>query len=383
MPENTLVTPVAPRRVDPERIETELMKMWNDVTNDIGTDAVLRARSLTLVAFTDDPDREAELQQTLASVSRRHPSRAIVIVERPGSDTEPALDTWVSVHCQMNDHTSLCNEQVMIEASSDVLEQVSSLVLALVVPDLPVAVWWWGDINPDAQIFASLYALSDRFLLDATTFEAPVRSLSVEANELLTDEGYPIVADLAWEETIGWRELIRHVFDVDEWASHLSDIGTIDLLYDWREDVPRNPAEALLIAGWIAAQLGWTPAAASVPAEGHYALTFDAGGYMVDVTIRPTDEPMVFARGIASVTLRTAAESPHEFRLSRQEDKVCGRLHVVRAGDTLHQRIVSLQEPSRSGALDRFLSHMGRDQHFGAALRTLAPMLQQIASLDS
>lgn len=382
MPENNVITPVSPRRVDPERIETELMQMWNDVTNEIDTDAVLRARSLTLVAFTDDPDREAELQETLASVSRRHPSRAIVIVERPTADTEPALDTWVSVHCQMNDHTSVCNEQVMIEASSDVLEQVSSLILALVVPDLPIAVWWWGDIKPDAQIFASLYDLSDRFLLDATTFDTPVHSLAVEANELLTDEGYPIVADLAWEESLDWRELIRHVFDVEEWASHLTEIASIEIFYDWREGVPRNPAEAFLIAGWIATRLDWTPSSASVPTDGQYAFTFDAGGQMVDVAIRPTDEPMAFARGIASMTMRTAGEPPYEFLLSREDDQVCGTLRVVRAGDTLHQRTVSLQEPSRSSALDRFLSHMGRDQIFGMALRTLAPLLQQIEPLE-
>lgn len=382
MSEKNVITPVSPRRADPEQIETELMQMWNDVTNEIDTDAVLRARSLTLVAFTDDPDRETELQETLAAVSRRHPSRAIVIVERPASDTEPALDTWVSVHCQMNDHTSLCNEQVMIEASSDVLKQVSSLVLALVVPDLPIAVWWWGDIKPDAQIFASLYELSDRFLLDATTFDTPVRSLAVEANELLTDEGYPIVVDLAWEESLDWRELIRHVFDVEEWASRLSEIASVEIDYDWREGMPRNPAEAFLIAGWIATRLGWTPVSASTPADGEYAFTFDVGGHTVDIIISPTDEPMVFSRGIASVTMRTSGDVPYEFFLSREDDQVCGTLRVVRAGDTLHQRIVSLQQTSRSSALDRFLSHMGRDRVFGTTLRTLAPLLRDVASLD-
>lgn len=377
MPENTVVMPVSPRRADPERIETELMQMWNEVTNVIGTDAVLRARSLTLVAFTDNPDREAELQETLANVSRRHPSRSIVIVERPETDT--TLDTWVSVHCQTNDHTSLCNEQVMIEASSDVLEQVSSLVLALIVPDLPIAVWWWGDIKPKAKIFSSLYNLSDRFLLDATTFEAPVRSLAVEANQLLTDNGYPIVADLAWEESLDWRDLITQLFDVPEWALRLSDLTDIHLWYDWVRDIPRNPSEAFLIAGWLANRLDWQPAAASRSGDGAYRLAFDTGDHEVGITIQPTARPMVFAHGIAMMEMTTASEPALTFHLSREEDAVCGTLKVTRAGETLHQRTVSLHVPDRADALDRFLSHMGRDQVFGTTLRMLAPLLSDVA----
>lgn len=376
MTEHTLTTPRRPRRVDPEHVETELMQLWNEVTNELDTDAVLRARSMTLVAFADTPAQQAELQETLAAVSRRHPSRAIVIVGQP--DERPALETWVSVHCQMNDHTSLCNEQVMIEAGGDVLEQVVSLVLALVVPDLPIAVWWWGDVRPEMQMFDALYRLSDRFLLDATTFRHPIESLTAEATNLLTNDGYPVVADLAWEESTDWRELIAQLFDAPEWAARLPDLTRIRFFYDWTVDQPRNPTEAFLVAGWIANQLEWEPASAERAGDGEFMLRFDTQDRAVRVEIRPTDTPLNFEQGIAMMEMETDASPALRFHLSRDDDGVCGTLKVTQAGAVLHRRTVSLHVPGRVDALDRFLSHMGRNRLFGATLRMLAPLLQQV-----
>lgn len=374
MSDEEMITPVASRHVDPEHVETELMELWNDVTDQIGADTVLRARSLTLVAFTDRSELQPELQETLAAVSRRHPSRAVVIVERPNGS---ALDTWISVHCQRNDRTRLCNEQIMIETSRDRLDQVSSLVLALVVPDLPIAVWWWGDVV-GTPIFDALYDLSDRFLLDASTFQQPIHSLAAEAADLLTDEGYPVVADLAWEESVDWRDLITKQFDVAEWAAHLPDLAAVDVSYDWTPDTPYNPAEALLVAGWMAHRLDWTPVAAVRTDGGGCLLTFDTGTQEVRLTVRRSAEPLGFRHGIAEMEMRTSADPPFEFHLSRERDGVCGTLTVTRADEILHRRTVSLETPDRVDSLDRFLTHVGRDRLFGATLRKLAPLLREL-----
>lgn len=378
-------TPVALRRADPERIETELMKIWNEVTAELGTDVVLRARSLTLVAFTDTPSREPEIQETLSQVSRRHPCRSILICkcapgQKNGQPAEAAdLETAVAVDCYGGGRTRVCNEQILIHAGDAVLEQVTSLVLALVVPDLPIAVWWWGDVPREGAIFRALYDLSDRFLLDATTFEDPIHSLSLEANQLLTTRGFPILADLAWEELADWRDLIAQFFDVAEWRSHLGAISDVRLFYDWHPDTPHNPAEAIFVAGWIGSQLDWQPETASRTAEGDCTLIFQAGDHRVRVEIVPTATPRGFEKGVAMMEMRTADVPPLIFHLSRDDDDVCGTMRVIQRDETLYHRTVSLRMPNRIDALDRFLTHLGRDRLFGSTLRTLVPLLHKLA----
>jgi glucose-6-phosphate dehydrogenase assembly protein OpcA len=79
----------------------------------------------------------------LETVVERHPCRAIVIAAERGA-AEARLDAYVSTRCQLSARGSkrICGEQITIEAAGSAVETASTAVAPLLVPDVPVFLWW-------------------------------------------------------------------------------------------------------------------------------------------------------------------------------------------------------------------------------------------------
>ena len=75
----------------------------------------------------------------IASLMHEHPSRAIVLRIRPGSE----LDARVFAQCWMpfGKRQQICCEQVEITSPEAALGDAASLITGIVVPDLPVVLY--------------------------------------------------------------------------------------------------------------------------------------------------------------------------------------------------------------------------------------------------
>ena len=131
----------------------------------------------------------------------------------------------------------VCSERVLVEAAPKALP---SAVTSLLVPDLPVFLWWQGPFDRSDRLAAELAGLASRVIVDSG-----VCSLEgVAAARLLA----PSVADLAWAGLLPWRDAVAGLFDGPAEVKALDGIRAVDV---------RGPEnEARLMAGWLRAALG-------------------------------------------------------------------------------------------------------------------------------
>jgi glucose-6-phosphate dehydrogenase assembly protein OpcA len=213
------------------------------------SDAYAPARVLNLVAVVDREWR-GEIVNRLERLGRFHPSRTIVCAIDPRRTT---LDAWATMTCEDADpgpgSLVVCEERVEVEIGEAHVEGLASIVDPLLVPELTTVVW--SPHGHDEAVDA-LTELADVVLLDSV--EAPDSAAAIARAEQLLETGY--VVDLAWLRSTPWRERIAASFDPSQWRPALDRIDQV--LVRHRAD---SAISGLLLLGWMASRLEWTPGA--------------------------------------------------------------------------------------------------------------------------
>src|SRR5204863_197882 len=78
----------------------------------------------------------------------------------------PEISSWISANCHLvGGGKQMCSEEIAIVAGGDRIHRVPPLVNALLLPDMPVAVWWMGDLpNEHEEYVETLLEPADRLL---------------------------------------------------------------------------------------------------------------------------------------------------------------------------------------------------------------------------
>src|SRR5581483_4277419 len=86
------------------------------------------------------------------------------------------------------------------------------------------------------------------------------------------------LGDLNWDRLLPWRELIAQFWDVPAWRSRLRALDRVEIDLGKPAGGRSNRAQALLLAGWLAAQAGWHDAPPRwLPAQGDARSARDHG----------------------------------------------------------------------------------------------------------
>jgi glucose-6-phosphate dehydrogenase assembly protein OpcA len=226
----------------------------------------VRAITLNLIVHAPDADRVDSAIEALEHVGPSHPLRAIVATPTKGElHASVASSCWVGASDRQ-----VCSERVLIEASAKALP---SAVTSLLVPDLPVFLWWQGPFDHEGGLAAELAGLASRVVVDSGDCGLD----GVAAARMLAAS----VADLAWAGLMPWRDAVAGLFDGPGEVKALERIRAVDV---------RGPEnEARLMAGWLRSALD---ADIELRREGraHYLerVTMSAGGkeYLVERTGR-------------------------------------------------------------------------------------------------
>ena len=226
----------------------------------------VRAITLNLIVHAPDADRVDSAIEALEHVGPSHPLRAIVATPTKGElHASVASSCWVGASDRQ-----VCSERVLIEASAKALP---SAVTSLLVPDLPVFLWWQGPFDHEGGLAAELAGLASRVVVDSGDCGLD----GVAAARMLAAS----VADLAWAGLMSWRDAVAGLFDGPGEVKALERIRAVDV---------RGPEnEARLMAGWLRSALD---ADIELRREGraHYLerVTMSAGGkeYLVERTGR-------------------------------------------------------------------------------------------------
>src|SRR3990172_8667809 len=161
------------RPVDVVAIEHELTQLWKAAAVDtLEGRPVVRACVLNLVAYAAGDDVAQHINEVISQVSEQHPSRSIVIVAEPSAKAA-RLRASISAHCQIppTGGRQVCSEQIPLHASGGAVDEVHGTVLPLLVPGLPVFLWW-HDVPPlEGHLFRELLDTCDHLIIDSADFQ--------------------------------------------------------------------------------------------------------------------------------------------------------------------------------------------------------------------
>jgi len=190
--------------------------------------AVTLGRVLTLIIRVGEDDLE-EAVEAANDASREHPCRVIVVSPTGRSNAAARLDAEIRVGGDAG-----ASEVILLRPTGPIADHVDTLVTPLLLPDVPIVVWWPENApeDPSADL---LGAIAHRRVTDSTKEkggEAMLRRLAAEHQ--------PGDTDLAWARVTLWRGLIAAALDQPPYEPVSSvtiegEVGhtSIDLLAAW------------------------------------------------------------------------------------------------------------------------------------------------------
>jgi glucose-6-phosphate dehydrogenase assembly protein OpcA len=333
---------------------------------------IARASVLNLVVYAEREVHARRAARTVADLAIRHPSRAIVIL---GDRDREGVLASVRLHChvpQVDGAQPILYEQILARVMGDLDERIASVVIPLLVPDLPVFLWWTGTPPRDARHLDDLVKLADRFILDSADFARADLTLPEIADLMRHNVA---ITDLNWARLTPWRELIAQFFDVPSWRPFLDGITGVRAGFavdmDGRDI---HPSQALLLLGWLASRLDWRPVEAIAPAEAGGLLfkVARADGAPVMVRLRPRFERGLDAGDVSGVRIQAVVgKSTAEFVVKRAPDERHATTTAIIDGVVRGERVVPLPALGIRDLLGEELAIAGNDDVYEGALGAL------------
>lgn len=248
-----------------EAIEKGLTALWQSAAKPRPGETeqpVMRACVFNLIISIRDEEQLPDVTETITKLTWSYPCRAIVLVCKP-EEAETSTEAFISAHCQLPTGTGkkVCCEQITIIGKGEAANGLWSMVLPLIVPDLPVILWWPGDPCVEEALFERLLDTADRVIVDSRAFVKPGVTFAHLATLSRGEYSATAFADLSWSRLTAWRSLIAQFFDQTRYRIYLENIDAIEIQYEAPDDYKYpNFSEALLLVGWLSTLLGWQPA---------------------------------------------------------------------------------------------------------------------------
>ena len=238
--------------VDVTSIEKQLSDLWRAEKDEKNDRAVTKAALWNVVAHTWTAEQHAHATETLARASAAVPQRTIVVQADPEGSANIA--SWISANCHLiSGGRQVCSEEVSILAGGEHVDHVPPLVSALLLPDMPVAVWWIGDLPRESHLYAeTLLEPADRLIYDSAHFEGQD---DLELVTRIAEQTTTAPADLNWARIEEWRAATAALFDPPAMRERLNTIRNV-CVYSGGDESFGARSEALLYVGWLTAQTG-------------------------------------------------------------------------------------------------------------------------------
>ena len=239
--------------VDHTTIERSLAELWKLESPNDQEQGVTRAALWNVVAHTPTAELHAKASETLSRASAAVPQRSIIV--RADPDAPAGLMSWISANCHTMGERQVCSEEVSIVAGGDHILRVPPLVNALLIPDMPVAVWWIGDLpNEDESYVDALLDPADRLIIDSIFFDRPA---DLELIGRVAQKTTTAPADLNWVRLEEWRSATATIFDPPSMRQRLMNIRSVSVMASVSDTKYFGQTiEALFYSSWLTAQLG-------------------------------------------------------------------------------------------------------------------------------
>ena len=117
------------------------------------------------------PEWQDAARETLAGLAELHPSRTILLFPQEGG--RDALDADVAIKCYSLPELerNVCSEVIELRLHGSLAHAPASVVLPLVLPDLPVFLRWRGRPDFGSPAFEQLVDVVDRLVVDSREWD--------------------------------------------------------------------------------------------------------------------------------------------------------------------------------------------------------------------
>jgi len=237
--------------VDPDRIEPELIKIWEALAHK----NTMRASLFNLIVFNRLSRRTDYFRNIVQKVVEKFPCRTLFITSDPDA-AQSHLKTAITVVFPKADESLAC-DQIDIGVAGEAHKRVPFLILPHITPDLPVYLLWTEDPSKSNPLFAPLAKWATRIIFDsecADDLHAYAKTILKLKKKLNLD-----IADLNWARTEGWRDLFASTFDTEERLASLHAAKTLKIVYNRRETefFCHLKIQSMYLLGWLSSRLGW------------------------------------------------------------------------------------------------------------------------------
>jgi len=216
------------------QIERELAQLLY-ASADEGAQPNLRTSVMTHIAWAP-AEWQTAAEETLAGMAERHPSRTLLLVPKP--DEPDGLDAQVSIRCFSLGDRAICGEVIELDLRGRRAKAPASIVLPLLISDLPVFLRWRGQPPFGGDEFEQLVGITDRLVVDSTEWP----DVPADYADLARLFDRVAVSDIAWDRTERWRGLLASLWPGIAGVKSITVRGT--------------RAQAHLLRGWLVSRLG-------------------------------------------------------------------------------------------------------------------------------
>jgi glucose-6-phosphate dehydrogenase assembly protein OpcA len=232
--------------VEVENIGAQLKQLWEQ-----GGETLTRASLVNMAVYSDAPDSLARNTQLMSEITQDYACRGIVIAANSRAPKNH-VEAWVNAHCHVSRAGSkqICSEQLSFLLEGPCTAMLPSIVFSHLDSDLPFYLWWQGEFHDPMD--PQLWAWVDRLIYDSQTWSdfqtqfRLVESAEREARQRV------VLCDLNWTRLDKIRLALAQFFDHPAAHHHFAKIERAEI-----EFAPQFRSTALLLAGWLAAQLDW------------------------------------------------------------------------------------------------------------------------------
>lgn len=385
-------------QVDIGAIEKELKALWRNAAHSDAeheSSSVTRACVMNFLLYTEDPNAESDTTDLLDNITTRHPCRAILVICREGNE-QRALDAWVSARCHISDskaNKQICCEQVTVRGTNVSRKEIASVVVPLVVPDLPVFLWWNADglTNEKLEPFKESV---DRLITDSGVRDdslAFFKELLGIMNDGRTTpcDGRILCSDLNWRRSLPWREAVALAFDQSHSElspEYLDGIDSIEIKYGQGDDKKKHGVglvnQAILIVAWLATRLGWN-AKSFKPGDSGYEVSFTGkSSNTISVRLMPVSANEAGLGDVGSIKL--TCSKPDSVTVVASQEKGMPGIGVEyfdrpNSANGSNVRHMMLDEAPEGELIDKELQSLGRDVVFKKTVKTAIDIFSLLA----
>jgi glucose-6-phosphate dehydrogenase assembly protein OpcA len=368
--------------IDTAKIESDLKAMWAEEAHGEGPQVergVVRARVLNLIVYSPAHADRAETDALLSEAYEQNPGRALVVFADPESGSDE-IEAYASTRCSIatSGAKQVCGEQVTIEARGAGVVRAASAVASLLVPDVPVFLWWKDIPHYEDKLFTRLVETADRVVIDSAAFDNPHEDLLRLAAVIRENPDQMAVSDLNWGRLTAWRSLVAGFWDVPDYRAHLETVERVTITFSsTAEGGQQISPSAWLILGWLASRLGWSIDAAGMEfAEGGARIGFvDVRGRNFSAELRASGVRDDKTWALNSLTLSSKG-SEAEFHVELWPDGSKLSTTARTAGGTRNvERVVDFHEQSEGQRLSNELNILARDRVYEQTVVACAEMI--------